>query len=316
MKAAGGKDVAFRPSGPVPKIPGAGEVAKSWQRCSGSYQLDPSQGWTADVLSGAEFRHVSGRSAIFLRTAMPEMRQVFDLVQGLGLMVLLADPDAMILARCIDEAHLPVCRRLQLREGALWHEEVAGTNGIGTAVQDCCPVFLGEGEHWRFCFSLLASYAVPIFDAQGRVAGAINLAAFNGDTTRPVASLVLDTLLQAGRRIEEQLFRERHGSDRVLTLGVAKGCSAPLVAINNDGEVTGATYAARALTGWTDDMIDTHPNLLTGLETRGEISFQKAEENVIRSALVLSQGNASVTARSLGISRATLYRKMKAMGIR
>ncbi|GBQ90485.1 Fis family transcriptional regulator [Gluconacetobacter johannae DSM 13595] len=318
MKSACGKDAAPRPLGqvPGPQAPGVGEVAKSWQRCSGSYQLDPAQGWTADVLSGAEFRHAGGPSAAFLKTALPEMGRLFGLVQGLGLMVLLADPDAMILARCVDETHLPVCRRLQLREGALWNEQLAGTNGIGTAVRDCCPLFLGEGEHWRFCFSLLASYAVPIFDARGRLAGAINLAAFHGNATRAVASLVLDTLLQAGRRIEEQLFRARHEGQQVLSLGVAAGCSAPLVAINADGEVTGATHAARALTGWTDDMIRTHPNLLTGLEAGDEISFQRAEEHVIRAALTLAQGNASVTARNLGIGRATLYRKMKAMGIR
>ncbi|POF62242.1 helix-turn-helix domain-containing protein [Novacetimonas maltaceti] len=292
------------------------EVAKSWQRCVASYNLDPSQGWKADVLSGAEFRHVTGCSTNLLKTAIPEMRRLFGLMQGLGLMVLLADRDAIILARNIDDAHLPVCRRLELREGAIWNESAAGTNGIGTVAQDCTPIFLGEGEHWRFCFSRLASYAVPVFDAQGQVAGVINLAAFNGNTTRPVAPLVLDALQQSGRRIEEQLFRDRHPGQRILTLGAAQGCSAPLVCINDDGEIMGATHAARSLTGWTDDTISTHPNLLTRLGAGEELSFQKAEENVIRSALALSHGNASATARSLGISRATLYRKMKALGVR
>ncbi len=295
---------------------GATEVAKSWQRCVSSYNLDPAQGWQADVLSGAELRHVSTRSASLLRIAMPEMQRLFSLVQGLDFMVLLADPDATILARNIDEAHMGLCRRLALREGAIWSESMAGTNGIGTAVQDGCPIFLGEGEHWRFCFSLLASYAVPIFNAHGQVAGAINLAAFNGDTSRRLAPLVLDTLLQSGRRIEEQLFREYHDGARVLTLGVAEGCSAPLVAINAEGEVTGATHAARTLTGWTDDMIRTHPNLLHRLEAEERVSFRKAEENVIRSALALAHGNVTATARHLGIGRATLYRKMKALGIR
>ncbi|RBM08289.1 helix-turn-helix domain-containing protein [Novacetimonas cocois] len=306
---------------PVPPVPAlrpasTTEVTKSWQRCVASYGLDPSQGWKADVLSGAEFRHVSGCSAELLKVAMPEMRRLFSLVQGLGLMVLLADRDAIILARNIDEAHQPVCRRLELREGAIWSEHVAGTNGIGTSVQDCCPIVLGEGEHWRFCFSLLASYAVPVFDAQGQVAGAINLAAFSGNSTRPVAPLVLDALMQSGRRIEEQLFRACYAGGRVLTLGTAEGCSAPLVSVNDEGEIIGATHAARSLTGWTDDMIQMRPNLLNKLESGDEISFHKAEENVIRSALALSHGNASATARSLGISRATLYRKMKGLGIR
>ncbi|ATU73201.1 Fis family transcriptional regulator [Komagataeibacter rhaeticus] len=292
------------------------EIIKSWQRCLSSYNLDPSQRWKAEVLSGAELRHVSHRSAALLGTAMPEMRRLFRLVQGLDLMVLLADPDATILARNIDDAHLPLCTRLALREGAIWDERIAGTNGIGTAVQDCCAIFLGEGEHWRFCFSLLASYAVPVFNAVGQVAGVINLAAFNGPATAGVAPLVLDTLQQSGRRIEEQLFRDYHMGERILSLGPAEGCSASLVAINRDGEVTGATRGARMLTGWTDDMIRTHPNLLGTLAVEDRISFRRAEENVIRSALALAHGNVAATARNLGIGRATLYRKMKMLGLR
>lgn len=290
-------------------------IQQSWERCASAYNLDPSQGWIADVLSGAEFRQVSGRSSLLLKSAMGEMRRLFELVQGMGLMVLLADPDATILARCVDETHLSVCRRLHLRKGAIWHESAAGTNGVGTCVKEKCPIFLGQGEHWRFCFSLLASYAVPVFDAQGHVAGALNLAAPSGNSTRPYAALVMDTLLQSGRRIEEHLFREHYAGQKILTLGPAEGCSSLLVALNGDGDVTGATHAARRLMGWTDDMIKDHPNLLTELESGSEISLQKAEESVVRSALAASHGNVAATARSLGISRATLYRKMKGLHI-
>lgn len=290
-------------------------IQQSWERCASAYNLDPSQGWIADVLSGAEFRQASGRSSLLLKSAMGEVRRLFDLVQGMGLMVLLADPDATILARCADETHLSVCRRLQLRKGAVWHESAAGTNGVGTCVKEKCPIFLGQGEHWRFCFALLASYAVPVFDAQGHVAGALNLAAFNGNSTKPYAALIMDTLLQSGRRIEEQLFRAHYAGRKILTLGVAEGCSAPLVALNNAGDVVGATHASRAMMGWTESMIKDHPNLLSELETGSEISLQKAEESVVRSALAVSHGNVAATARSLGISRATLYRKMKGLNI-
>lgn len=299
------------------KAPAASDtcIQQSWERCASAYNLDPSEGWIADVLSGAEFRQASGRSSLLLKSAMEEMRRLFDLVQGMGLMVLLADPDATILARCADETHLSVCRRLHLRKGAIWHESAAGTNGVGTCVKEKCPIFLGQGEHWRFCFSLLASYAAPVFDSQGRVAGALNLAAFSGNTTKPYAALVMDTLLQSGRRIEDKLFREQYAGNKILTLGPADGCSSPLVALNADGEVTGATHATRMMMGWTDDMIKDHPNLLTELETGSEISLQKAEESVVRSALAACHGNVAATARSLGISRATLYRKMKGLQI-
>ncbi|WP_246386688.1 helix-turn-helix domain-containing protein [Gluconacetobacter sacchari] len=290
-------------------------VERSWQRCASAHHLDPAQGWAADILSGAEFRHVSGRSVPLMRAALPEMRRLFDLAYPLGLLVLLADPDAMLLARCADETQSAHCRRMGLLQGAIWDEAVAGTNGVGTCVRDGDPIFLGQGEHWRFCLSPLASFATPVFDAQGRMAGALNLAAFHGNASRRAAPLLLDTLTQAGRRIEDQLFRSRYAGRRMLLLDAAGGCSAPLVAIDEDGQVVGATRAARTLMHWTDDMIREQPNLLSALEGDDSPSFRKAEESVIRTALATTQGNVTRAARGLGISRATLYRKMRLLGV-
>lgn len=280
-----------------------------------SYHLDPAQEWSADVLSGAEFRHVSMQSALLLRTAIPETRRLFELVRGLGLMVVLADHEATVLTRCFDESHVSICRRIHLQEGAMWSETAAGTNGLGTALMDEAPVALNQGEHWRYCFSMIASYAAPIFDARGGLSGALALSTPNGCMTRKAAPLLIDTIMQSCRRIEEELFRKRYAGYRILTLGTAEGCSSPLVGVDDNGQVIGATHAARCLMGWTDATLLEQPHLLAELQDSNEISFQKAEESVVRSALAALQGNVTVTAKSLGISRATLYRKMKALGI-
>lgn len=60
-------------------------------------------------------------------------------------MVLRTDRDAIILVRNIDDAHLPACLMLELREGAMSSKSTAGTSGIGTGAQDC-PLFLGGWE--------------------------------------------------------------------------------------------------------------------------------------------------------------------------
>jgi transcriptional regulator with PAS, ATPase and Fis domain len=44
-------------------------------------------------------------------------------------------------------------------------------------------------------------------------------------------------------------------------------------------------------------------------------SIEEAEENAIRNALQLSEGNITIAAKTLGISRNTLYRKMKIYGL-
>jgi DNA-binding NtrC family response regulator len=53
----------------------------------------------------------------------------------------------------------------------------------------------------------------------------------------------------------------------------------------------------------------------TAPELGSHASLKDAEESLIQQSLVQHRGNMSQTARSLGISRPTLYRKMQAFGI-
>ncbi|MFT8675544.1 MAG: helix-turn-helix domain-containing protein [Acetobacter sp.] len=286
------------------------EVVRSWQRCQATYNLDPAQTWAADVLSSMEFRYINERSAFLLSVAIPEMQRLYAMVRDLGLMVLLSDPQAVILARCIGENHKAVCRRLRLQEGAIWDEGAAGTNGVGTVLKDGCPITLTRGDHWRFCFSLLESHAAPIFGEHGQTLGVLNLATFSTTTTRPLAPVLMETLCQAARRIEEQILRNACPGQRIVALGLAGGPSAPLVAMNDGGMVTGATRAARTLMGWPEKMDGTGPATVMKLSD-GPMTFRMAEEQVVRTALSLARGNVTNAARRLGISRATFYRKLK-----
>lgn len=306
---------------------GSNEVARSWERCQALYRMDPSRQWRAEVLTSTELRQVNDSAAPLLRVGLPEIQSLFGLVRDLGLMVLLSDARAVLLARCISDSHRAVCRRLHLQEGAVWDEGLAGTNGVGTALREGCSVALTRGDHWRFCFALLESHAVPVFDGQGQLAGALNLASFGNESTRPVAPLLREALFQAARRMEEQLLRGRYPGQRIMTLGPARGSSGPLVAVNEAGDIVGATHAARTMLGWGAGQASPPEGpsgkYLTGtgvLATRPcgverVTSFREAEEHVIRTALGLARGNVSAAARHLGISRATLYRKLRALEV-
>ena len=110
-------------------------------------------------------------------------------------------------------------------------------------------------------------------------------------------------------------------------MGPARGRSGPLVGVNKAGDIGGATHAARTMRGWgagQQGPVADH----TGKNVNGAgvfaarpvgveraISFREAEEHVIRTALGLARGNVSAAARHLGISRATLYRKLTALEV-
>jgi transcriptional regulator of acetoin/glycerol metabolism len=76
--------------------------------------------------------------------------------------------------------------------------------------------------------------------------------------------------------------------------------------------VIGANYAARRSHGLTDsDLAAPFPasRILSPAAAEAD-SLEDAEQGAIRRALARTQGNVSVAAQMLGISRATLHRKI------
>jgi transcriptional regulator of acetoin/glycerol metabolism len=89
-----------------------------------------------------------------------------------------------------------------------------------------------------------------------------------------------------------------------------------LLAVDQDDLVLGATRGARRAFGLRPSgPIATIPaSDLFGRED-GPSGFEKAERAAVIRALSRANGNVSAAARNLGIGRATLYRRMKRLGI-
>lgn len=72
-----------------------------------------------------------------------------DLFIGTGSIMLVTDPEGVVLTTVGDRATLEAGREIHLEPGGAWHESVAGTNGIGTALVTRQPVLVHATEH--FC---------------------------------------------------------------------------------------------------------------------------------------------------------------------
>ena len=106
------------------------------------------------------------------------------------------------------------------------------------------------------------------------------------------------------------------GNCIVLTDDAAGRNTAALLAVDQDDLVVGATRAARLALAITDDRI---ANQLAASEVLGvgavKADLLNAERGAVRRALALSGGNVSAAARALGVSRATLHRKLHRLGL-
>lgn len=109
-------------------------VVASWSRSMRLYGLDPEDGASPDVLTEAEFRQVRERLGSLVQTAQTSLDRLYSAVGGAGCCVLLADKDGVPVDRRGSVADDAVFCKMGLWTGAVWSEERAGTNGIGTAL--------------------------------------------------------------------------------------------------------------------------------------------------------------------------------------
>jgi transcriptional regulator of acetoin/glycerol metabolism len=90
-----------------------------------------------------------------------------------------------------------------------------------------------------------------------------------------------------------------------------EGHGGGLLAVDADDLVIGATRSARTALGIAVDRVmqPSPAGDLLGDATRDK--FGDVQRGVLQRALVRSQGNVSAAAKTLGVSRATLHRKLK-----
>nr|WP_231854274.1 helix-turn-helix domain-containing protein [Gluconacetobacter diazotrophicus] len=292
-------------------------LAASWRRCMGDYALDPSGWGQPDLLSCVELRQSCDKAGPLLRFADPELDRLHAVVGSLDYAVLLADSTGIVLTRRTAQTVERGCRRWHLWPGASWNERDEGTNGIGTCLAEGRAVTVHMNQHWRVNLRYLTCSAVPVYDALGRLAGALDASSFRPDPDGREVALIRIAITEAARRIEARCFTDLYRGQMIVRMGEGDegeegdGSSAPMLALDSDRRVVGATQAARRRMGLApgDDL---QFCLMDGAMS-GVSGFREAEKAVVDAALASARGNVSAAARQLGISRSTLHRKIRAL---
>ncbi|MGC0396113.1 MULTISPECIES: helix-turn-helix domain-containing protein [Bradyrhizobium] len=287
-------------------------LVASWRRSSRLHHLDPG-GRTAPMrLTEAELQRARERVAPLLAAAQGAMDRLYQAVGAAGCCVLLADGDGVPVDRRGTVADDATFQSWGLWTGALWSEEHEGTNGIGTCLVEQRPLTIDRDQHFFARNTLLSCTAVPIYDHEAALAGVLDVSSCRADRTDAFASLIALATGEAAKRIEADLFRKAFADARIVLTQAADGSCSGLVAVDADDLVIGATRSARVALGIAPGRaLQPVPaaDLLGGDTARDHLAG--GQRAVLQRALLRAGGNVSAAAKALGVSRATLHRKLK-----
>lgn len=299
-----------------PSAAARSRIAASWNRSALKHGLDPAETRTPERIELALLRHRRAAMEQFLTVAGPRIDLLFSLVGQSGCGVFLTDVEGVILDQRLSESDTPVFEKWGLSAGADWSEAREGTNGIGTCLMEKRSVIIHQDEHFYARNIGMSCIDAPIFGAEGEIVAAIDVSSARADQTEGFNRLISAQVAQTARAIEEANFRAAFPGTRIVVAESDDAQAATLLAIDNDDLVVGATREARRIFGMgPKGRLAPRPAAdILGRED-GPTGFEKAERAAVIRALARAEGNVSQAARQLGVARATLYRRMKRLGI-
>ncbi|PJE26868.1 sigma-54-dependent Fis family transcriptional regulator [Pseudooceanicola antarcticus] len=251
-----------------------------------------------------------------LHVAAPKLDALFQLVGSSGCGVLLTDADGVVLDLRTADSDLAAFDGWGLTPGSDWSEASEGTNGIGTCIAEGRRVIIHRDDHFHARNTGMSCMDAPIFGPEGELIGALDVSSARADQTEAFNHLIAAMVVQTARQIETDNFRAAFSGARIIVADTDDSEAATLLAVDRDDLVMGATRGARkAFRLNSSGPIKSVPASDLFGRDDGPTGFEKAERAAVNRALSRADGNVSQAARMLGIGRATLYRRMKRLGL-
>lgn len=294
------------------RAPARSAIAASWARSAFHHGLEPNLRLRNNVLTQAELKREQERLDLPLHIARPVMEQLFVAVVQTGCCVVLTNKNGVILHRLVHEADRLDINAVGARSGAIWSEEHAGTNGIGTCAVEERPVIVHKDQHFREEIIGMSCAGAPIFDVTGEIIAVLDISSARDDMHASFAQVMSSLVINAANKIETEHFRASFNGAKIIVAEGHSNIGTPLLASDRDDLVIGANRAARRMFGLQNETfaipLPRHEILAEDAPSNGLLDAERA---TVRRALAAARGNASQAAKDLNVSRATFYRLLK-----
>jgi transcriptional regulator of acetoin/glycerol metabolism len=319
-------------------------IERSWARCLAMGQL-PGQRLGFDAVSAVQARATAQANQRLAQAARPVLARLAQALAQTRYFAILANAEGVVVDAqgAIDRSDSRAL--LVTRIGTDLSEARVGTTAIGAALIERQPVWLHRAEHFFADTAAYSCAGAPLHGPDGSLAGMLDLTGIDVAERPELQHLAA----QAARSIDNALtLAVPHAlALRLSWPGVAPGNDTDgLLALDGDGLVVGANPSARAMLALPGPGANMHVDelfaiphaslfdaaqqaraldvpLWSGLHLcvlpqrpghadapQAAASLKAVEDALIRRAVAEARGNVALAARRLGISRATLYRKL------
>lgn len=292
-------------------------VAASWSRSFLVHGLDPETIHHVELADDICCRQALERLGPLAAIADTAITRLFSAVGDSGCCVVLTDASGLIVARRGKAGDDMSFKQWGLWTGTDWSEATEGTNGIGTCLIEQRPLTIDRAQHFLDRNTAMSCMGAPLFDHEGELAGVLDISSCRADLTDGFLLLLRNSVADAAHQIETENFMRAFADLRVI-LGAGKtGAGPELFAVDTDDLLIGATRRARKSYGLSRESFKKLRPIRDVLEgAQSAPDLDAAERAELRRALAHADGNAARAARDLGISRASLYRRMARLSLR
>jgi sigma-54 dependent transcriptional regulator, acetoin dehydrogenase operon transcriptional activator AcoR len=224
------------------------EILESWHLCRDRYEIDPSMRRSLLAVSSDELE-IKRIDDEVLRISQPFLLEVKRAVVETGSVLTYFDRDCSMLECAGDPKVCEDLREINFCPGGNWKEEVAGTNGPGTALARRQPCQVITSEHFVEAWHKWACYAAPILDpVSGEPLAVIDVTAYKNANAMPHMLLVVNSVARA---IQQELAcREIRKDYSILDEYVQTAARRPndgIVALDHRGRILRMSASAERL---------------------------------------------------------------------
>ena len=322
-------------------------IERSWRRCLEEGKR-PDQRLAFDLVPAQALKRVEEANHALASAARPVLERLGRAIAGTRYFAILTNEDGTVIDAhgAIDRSD----RRAQLitRVGVDLSERAVGTSAIGAALAELQPVWLHRGEHFFDDTACYSCAGAPLFGPDGRCVGMLDLTGIDAVERPELKHLVAQSARAIENALT--LARPHQLLVRLNWPGRQLGSDDDgLLVLDGEGWVQGSNAAARQMVPqlpgpqpvhcselfaqpW-EPLFDTARQavpqatevpLWSGLRlcalplpagdaagaAPARTPLRDVEIALIRKAVAQARGNVMEAARALGISRATVYRKL------